>query len=118
MGAGNGVIEYLQAGLHAAGTRQAAIANNIANLSTPGYRRYMVEFETRLAEALESGRRVDLTRIQPELIQPQTTPVNVFGNDVSMEQEVGELMKNASVYKVYLRLLSKMYRQMELAIQP
>ena len=33
-----------------------------------------------------------------------------------MDMEIGELIKNASIYKVYLRLLSKVYQQMELAI--
>jgi flagellar basal-body rod protein FlgB len=118
MGSGNGVIEWLQAGLRAASLRQAAIANNIANMNTPGYRRRMVEFEKRLAEALESGGRVDLGRIRPQVVEPGTGPLNGVGSDVRMETEVGELIKNVSTYKVYLRLLAKMYRQMELAMQP
>ena len=118
MSARDGVIEYIQAGLKAASMRQAAIANNIANLNTPGYRREAVEFEKLLAEALGSGGRVDLPEVAPRLIRPMTGPVNAVGNDVNMDMEVGELVKNASMYKVYLRLLSKLYQQMELAMQP
>ena len=116
MGSGNGMIEYLQAGLRAASMRQAVIANNVANLDTPGYRRRVIEFEKLLAEALDSGGRVDLTEVRPQIIQPNSTPVNDNGSDVNMDMEIGELIKNASIYKVYLRLLSKVYQQMELAI--
>ena len=116
MGAGNGVVEYLQAGLRAVSLRQAVIANNIANANTPGYRRGVVEFEKLLSEAMESAGGADPGGVRPEVIHPGTTPVNALGNDVDMEMEVGELMKNAGTHKVYLRLLSKMYRQMELAM--
>ena len=61
MGSGNGMIEYLQAGLRAASMRQAVIANNVANLDTPGYRRRVIEFEKRLAVARDSGGGVYLT---------------------------------------------------------
>jgi len=97
--------------------RQSVIANNIANSDTPGFRRSEVQFETLLAQAMESGGKVTLEDIRPLVVQPQTTPVNESGNDVSMEMELGELIKNASTYKVYLRLLSKVYHQNELAMQ-
>ena len=44
------VTDYLQAALKGASLRQAVIANNIANLNTPGYRRRAVAFEKSLAE--------------------------------------------------------------------
>jgi len=96
--------------------RMDVLGNNIANVNTPGYRRRVVEFETLLAEALESGGRVDLAGLRPQIVRPAGAPVNANGNDVSMETEVGELIENASAYKVYLRLLAKVYHQMELAI--
>ena len=117
MGTGNGIVDYLQAGLRAASMRQAVIANNIANSNTPGYRRRAVEFEAVLADAIDSGGTVDLAEVRPRVVRPGTTPVNPDGNDVDMEKEVGDLIKNASTYKVYLRLLARMYRQAEMAIQ-
>ena len=117
MGSRASIIEYLEAGLRAASLRQSVIANNIANLDTPGYRRSAVNFETRLAEVLGSSRPVDLTRIAPEVVRPMTTPIRINGNDVSMDEEVGELIKNTGRYKFYLRLMSKLYSQMEQAIR-
>ncbi len=116
MGGGNGIVEYLEAGVRAASLRQAVIANNIANLDTPGFRRSAVAFEKLLAEALDSPRPPDPRTLKPEVFQPLRTPVGSNGNDVSLEMEIGELMRNSGRYKTYLRLLAKLYRQMEMAM--
>ncbi len=110
-------IQTLQAALHAASMRQSAIANNLANIDTPGYRRHEVQFEEMLADAINSGRESDLSRIVPELHRPMDTPVDENGNDVSMEAEVGDLMRNTAMYKTYMRLLNRLYRQIEMAAQ-
>ena len=109
--------EYLETALRAFGQRQAVIANNIANINTPDFRRGAVDFQKRLAEAIASGRPIDPQRFAAEIIQPMTTPVDSSGNDVNLEMEIGEMIKNSGAYKTYLRLLGKLYRQMELAMQ-
>jgi len=111
------VTEYLEAAMRAASLRQSVIANNIANLDTPGYRRKAVQFEQFLAEAIASGSQVDPAEIAMKIFQPQETPPDASGNDVNLETEIGEMIKNDAMYKTYVRLLSKLYRQMELAIQ-
>lgn len=111
------IIDHIETGLKAASLRQATIANNIANLSTPGFRRSEVVFEEILTEAMESGKPVGLEELRAAIVQPGTTPVNANGNDVDLDVEVGELIKNTTMYKTYLRLLARKYRQMELAIR-
>ena len=114
---GPDITEYLTAALKAGALRQAITADNIANLNTPGYRRKALAFEQRLAEAIAAGRRVELSDLQKDIIQPMDTVVNAHGNDVNLEMEIGEMVKVGVKYKVYLRLLAKLYRQMELAMQ-
>ena len=109
--------EYLEAALKGAGLRQAAIANNIANLNSPGYRRSAVAFERQLAEAIEAGRSVDPKELLESIIRPKNTPVDSHGNDVALEVEIGDLIKNSAMRKTYLRVLGSLYRQMELAMQ-
>jgi len=111
------IVELLEAGIRAEGLRQKAIANNIANLETPGYRRIDVKFEELLAKALDSAGEVKLSEIEAEIYQPKQTPVKSNGNDVSLEVEVGEMVKNSLRHKAYIRLLNKMYRQIEMAIE-
>jgi flagellar basal-body rod protein FlgB len=111
------VLETLQAGLKAAGLRQSVIADNLANLNTPNFRRNAVRFEEMLAEAMESGRIERVGDVEAEVFQPRNTKVNSFGNDVDLDVEIGELLKNSGRYKVLLKLMAKQYRQMELAMR-
>ena len=52
-----------------------------------------------------------------DILQPRNTPVDSQGNDVNLEMEVGEMIKNNAMYKTYMRLLAGVYRKMESAIQ-
>jgi len=109
-------MDFLEAGIKAESLRQKAIANNIANLETPGYRRIDIKFMELLAKALDSRGDIDLSEIEAQIYQPKKTPVKSNGNDVNLEAEVGEIVKNTIRYNTYFRLLQKKYRQMELAI--
>jgi flagellar basal-body rod protein FlgB len=112
----NNIVDIIEAGIKAESLRQKAIANNVANLETPGYRRVDVRFKELLARALDSHGSVDLDEIEAEIYQPQNTTVKSNGNDVSLEGEVGEMVKNSLRYKAYIRLIQKKYQQIELAI--
>jgi flagellar basal-body rod protein FlgB len=50
-------IDILQRTMDASLLRQNVIANNIANVNTPNFKRGQVNFESRLAHALASERR-------------------------------------------------------------
>ena len=110
------ITNLLEAGIKAERLRQQAIASNIANLETPGYRRIDVKFEELLAKALDESGSVDLTEVTPQLHQPKQTPLKSNGNDVNLEAEVGKMVKNTLLHKVYIRLLNKKYSQIELAM--
>jgi flagellar basal-body rod protein FlgB len=112
----NSIIALIEAGIRAEGLRQKAIANNVANLETPGYRRIDVKFEELLAKSLDSSGSVDLSELEPQIYQPKQTLVKSNGNDVSLEGEVGAMIKNSLRYKTYILLLKKRYRQIELAM--
>lgn len=110
------IFDFLNAGIRAENMRQKTIANNIANLDTPGYRRVDVKFEDVLAKSLDEQGSVDTSDLEPLLLSPKDTPVKENGNDVSMETEVGHLIENSMKYKAYVRMLSKKYQQIESAI--
>ncbi|MCY2931779.1 MAG: flagellar basal body rod protein FlgB [Planctomycetota bacterium] len=105
----------LEAATRASQIRQSVIANNIANLDTPGYRRRVVAFEDLFAKAMAQG-KVDPNELQAQLLAPMDSPVDEKGNDVSMDQEMGDLVKTAAATKTYMKLLAKVYKQMEAAI--
>lgn len=114
------IVDVLETGLRASDMRRKVIANNIANLNTPGFRRNSVKFEEFLAEALDSPTgpsKKDLLELKGKLFKPMNTSINSRGNDVNVEVEMGELIKSSSRHKAYLRMLNKVYKQMEMAMQ-
>ena len=116
MSKATGIADFIEAGIKAENLRQKAIAHNIANLETPGYRRTDVRFEELLARALDSPEGIEVSEIEAELYLPEKTPVKSNGNDVNLEGEVGEMIKNTLRHKAFVRLLKKRYSQIELAI--
>ncbi len=113
------ITDLLVAGVKAEGLRQKTIAENLSNLETPGYRRLEVDFAKQLQRLLRRSDNVDLDdlqRMDAEPIQPEDTPVKPNGNDVSLEMEVGIMIKNSLRHKTYMRLLAKKYAQIERAI--
>jgi flagellar basal-body rod protein FlgB len=110
------IIDFLEAGIRAETLRQKAIASNVANLQTPGYRRVDVQFRDMLAKAIESGDDFDLDELDAEIFSPMDTPVKANGNDVNIEQEVGAMLKNTLTHKAYIRLMNKKYAQMDEAM--
>jgi flagellar basal-body rod protein FlgB len=107
--------DLLEAGLKIANLKQSVIANNLANLETPGYRRSAVSFQGRLVEAIQSG-QADLAELQADVVKPMNSETDASGNDVNLDVEIGEMLKNTGQYKLYMRSLAKTYHQIDMAI--
>ena len=114
MANGTGITEHILAGLRAVGLRGRVIGNNLANLSTRNFRRSEVRFQNVLAKALEGAPDAEL---EGEVYQPKAWAVDEKGNDVDLDTEIGEMMRNSAQGRVYLRTLSKIYDQMEAAVR-
>ena len=114
-----GILDLLESGIKAETLRQKAISNNVANLQTPGYRRLGVKFEQMLSKAIESGNadNINLDELKAELYQPKNTALNPNGNDVNLEVEVGDMVKNSIRYRAFIKLLNKTYAQIDEAIK-
>ncbi len=110
------VTDLLQLGLKAETLRQKAIAGNVANIESPGYRRVDVRFEELLAKALQASDEENTADINPELFEPHKTAVKSNGNDVNLETEVGKMVENTLRHTAYVRLLNKKFQQIQLAI--
>jgi flagellar basal-body rod protein FlgB len=111
------VIGLLESAMRAEGLRQQAIAGNVANMHTQGYRRMDVNFEQVLNEAIGKNDSFDPKELEPDLFQPLNAPINEFGNDVNLDSEIGEMVKNSLRHHTYMMLLKKKYQQMDEAIK-
>ena len=96
--------------LDVAGLRHRVIANNIANVETPGFIRSDVSFEGKLRQALESANEESAQRyvqdIRPEVQEDVTSPIGPNGSNVSIDKEMADLTENTLQYEALTRLLN------------
>jgi flagellar basal-body rod protein FlgB len=99
--------------------RQEAIASNLENLETPGYKRLDVNpsFNEELTRALSSSDSANLTQLKPTLMVDATAVGNTRdGNTVQLESEMMQLMQNSVAHNVETQLITGKLLQMRLAI--
>ena len=86
--------------------RRDVLANNIASQNLPGYRRREVNFEEKLAAALDKGASdKELMGVSPEVVLDWETPARADGNNVSAEQEASLVTENRIRYELYATIL-------------
>lgn len=93
----------LNAALDGIARRQRVIADNIANVDTPGYRAASVEFESRLRAAIASG---DLSSAGSGALVATDTPVGANGNNVDLRHETLAAIQSQFQYQVLTRAAS------------
>lgn len=96
--------------------RHQVLAQNVANVNTPGYRRLDVRFEDQLAEQLTAHSEGGHQGIRPEIFEDQTTPVRPDGNNVEIDMEMMRLNKNTLLGNTYLQLMTTKLGMMKRAI--
>lgn len=108
-------IDTLKMLMNASMMRQQAISQNIANVNTPGYHRKDVQFEAELAERLVQDPAAEPSPIQPQMIETEGLTERENGNNVDIDQEIGALNKNSTMYQLYAQVLSSKIRMMHAA---
>ncbi|MCS7017201.1 MAG: flagellar basal body rod protein FlgB [Gemmatales bacterium] len=99
--------------------RQEVIAQNVANVNTPGYQRRVVRFEEELARQLRSapltGRASPLA-VSPVVVLDTHNWPRADGNTVDLAQEMGLLTRNSLLYQTYLQILALRLGELRSAI--
>jgi flagellar basal-body rod protein FlgB len=88
--------------------RYAALAENIANANSPGYRPVRVTFEESLRAAAREG--PDAVRAVTPRIEHQ--PVPAFGSEMRLDLELASAAETANRYAALIELLG---RQMQIS---
>lgn len=120
-------VPVLTAVLDVTQLRQRVIANNIANISTPGYRKKSVRFQEYLESFVRrppvEGRRSDPRHIpipqpiaNPEVYEPESS-VNDSGlNNVDIDMEMAELAENHLFFNAGQRLIARQFEGLKKSI--
>ena len=88
----------LRSALTGLSARQRAIADNIANVQTPGYHATRVSFEDDLRQAVESGSGAAAPTLQTSL-----EPTRLDGNNVNLDTETLSSVDTNLRYQLALR---------------
>jgi flagellar basal-body rod protein FlgB len=105
--------------LDASVLRQEAIASNIANAETPGYRRLDIapDFATELRARLQSGDIAAAKQVQPRLIEDANArSMRPDGNTVEIDRELLQMNRNTVDHEFLTELISRNIKQLRLAI--
>ena len=129
-------LDILQRTMDASLLRQNVIANNIANANTPNFKRGMVNFESRLAYALESAENtprfreaitdddhirfhqpMDYRDVRPRRVTDFVTTAKNNGNNVDIEVESMNQLNNQLAYQMMTRSVADSFQRINLVLR-
>lgn len=108
----------IKMGLNASTMRQKAISSNIANVNTPEYKAFKVEFESQLKKALgEDGISMkktndkhlggaDASSVSSKVVRKTDTSMNENGNNVDVDNEMVDMASNVIYYSALVSQLN------------
>lgn len=103
----------LHAALRGLAARQRVIADNVANLQTPGFLAGRVSFESALRDALADGEA-------PDAVAPETArslePTRTDGNNVNLDEETLAGIDTSLRYSLAVEAVSAKFRNLRAAI--
>ncbi len=101
----DGLAQELGRYLDVVSARQKLVAQNIANVDTPGYQTQDVDFEAELRRAST-----------PQAVAPENLATKNDGNNVSLDRESRMLAENSIRFDIAAQLLKGSLRSMKEAI--
>jgi len=107
----------LEQALVGSSRRNQAIANNIANVNTPGFKRSDVDFAGQLQQAIDGG--ASAADIKSLSFDPQTdanSTARADGNNVDIDSEMSNLSQNSVTYQALEAIVKARFHMLELAL--
>lgn len=120
-------INVLDKAADAAWLRNEAIANNISNADTPGYKRQDITFESQLQDALRNNRyqtmdskveHVNLNRLNPRTYTDYSEfSYRLDGNNVDIDTENVMLASNQLKYNGLIGSINNQFSNLKMAMK-
>lgn len=99
--------------------RHEAIAGNIANANTPGYRRVQIDssFDKQLLQAVKEENTSKIRDLQAEIkVDRNPNMIREDGNTVEIDKEMVDMNRNALEVEFLSQYLTGRYKSMRTAI--
>lgn len=102
----------LNSALDGLALRQRTIAENVANINTPGYQAKRVQFETALARAVEQGSGAATSTVARSL-----EPTRTDGNNVNLDTETTLNVDTNLRYQLATQALDQTFSTVRIAMR-
>jgi flagellar basal-body rod protein FlgB len=105
--------------MDAAVLRHEALASNVANVETKGYKRVDIDrsFNAQLRSAVNNGDKRRMEKISPRLVVDETARnVRGDGNNVELDTELMAMSNNALEHEFLTQYLTNSYNHLRAAI--
>lgn len=125
----NTAFRMLEGTLNASVLRQNVIANNVANVDTPNFKRSDVKFEELLQSEMDGvpslqGKRTDSRHFvigkssspAPQIVTDEQSVMNNNKNNVDIDSEMAQLAKNQLRYNVMIQQANNEIKHLRTAI--
>jgi flagellar basal-body rod protein FlgB len=108
----------LEVAIRGTEARQTVLANNLANVNTPGFKRSDLSFQGALADALQSanGSTAAVDDTQFTTTTDSSTSMRADGNNVDVDTESANLSKNQLLFDSVMAIDTKRLHTMDTAI--
>lgn len=130
----NPTLNFLAKSMDAHTVQHQVIANNMANINTPGYKATEVAFKDKLQTFLNDEYRnlplmtnrahhirynepMELSDIKPRLFVDPTTSMRSDGNNIDIDQQMAMMAQNSMEINALTRLISDRIRGMRQVIE-
>lgn len=110
---GDVTTAVIHAALRGLAQRQRVIADNVANIDTPGFLAGKVDFESHLQDALATGNDAAATPTTTRSLAPTRTD----GNNVNLDEETVDAVKTNLQYQTMVEAMNAKFRLMRTAIR-
>lgn len=110
------VSQVLASALDGVSLRQQVVADNIANVDTPGFRATSVDFETQLKAAISDGAFTSGLPVDTGIATtPTDTPVGANGNNVDLRKETMAAVQSQFQYQILTRAVTERFNLVKTA---
>ncbi len=124
-------IPVLSKSMNASMMRSKVIANNIANATTPGFKRGEVTFEKELRRAIDKSRikgvrtnpkhmsigRKNLSKVKPNFYVPNDPTLPGGVNNVDIDMENAKMAENQLLYNFSVRAIKERINMLDSSIK-
>lgn len=110
------VVNYLERGLDASSLRNTVLANNLANVDTPGFKRSDVSFEGLLEQETQKAGKLSTQPWKPQVVVDTNTSTRQDGNNVDVDAEMTNLAENSIYYEALIQQLTSQFSMLRTAI--